>query len=703
MFDEITPIAYSTRYLSPSCRSTMAQSPSSLSKPVVVGIYGIPGAGKTTLLNQLRMALGEDHFMYFKGSEEIDKLVCGGITSFKRLDDKAHQVLRELAINCIRQNCLAYDKTGVVTDHLMFWDEGNKCGSAVYTQSDLDTYTHVIYLDVPPEEIVKRRLDDPGGDRSHVSIAHVRRWMEAEKQMLRDLCYRNNILFCSVSPDMIPKDVENLLHDFSKHDERHNLSNALSTLDSIPAIQSGTLKRMIVLDADGTLTSQDTGALFWKIFPPLLGYADGDWSKTPARVVFESPLGYSYNAFRQVTLLHEERLRDNQYDFVCREVASSITMDEEFVTLLYRIAEQNHVAAVVVTSGLALIWKYVLEMQRLLGKVAVIGGGRISDGFAVTLEVKEALVDHLKTQHRLVVWAFGDSPLDLKMLCKADKAFVVVKDEATRSHPMERALKQAIETGGLKAEQCLRPCFVTPRLNKEILPEVKLLDPTFVDSLLSDGTKLNVISAEKLNPEAVKILMTPMRNANVQGPRLREAHREVGRYLAYTFLPTPIGVKEVDNPHPQGHNTTGYQLRREDKILIVALMRGEEPMAFGVNDDACQRAMFVHAKQPSDLQDDLLKDTVAVILVDSVVNSGATIQSFLEHIRSIKKDAPVAVLTGVIQVECASGGRLTPALTKHRNVQFITLRISENKYKGTGGHGYWKSPLQHSPSAQISS
>ncbi|BAE56294.1 unnamed protein product [Aspergillus oryzae RIB40] len=106
------------------------------------------------------MALGEDHFMYFEGSDEIG--------------------------------------------HFMFWNEGKKSGPAVYTQSDLDTYTHILYLDVPPQEIVKRRLDDPGRDRSHVSINHVQRWVEAEKQMLRDLCYRNNILFCAVTSNVIP-------------------------------------------------------------------------------------------------------------------------------------------------------------------------------------------------------------------------------------------------------------------------------------------------------------------------------------------------------------------------------------------------------------------------------------------------------------------------------------------------------------------
>ncbi|KAB8199091.1 hypothetical protein BDV34DRAFT_233386 [Aspergillus parasiticus] len=52
---------------------------------------------------------------------------------------------------------------------------------------------------------------------------------------------------------------------------------------------------------------------------------------------------------------------------------------------------------------------------------------------AVTPEVMEALVGHLNKEHRLDVWAFGDSPLDLKMLSRADKAIVVVREEATRS------------------------------------------------------------------------------------------------------------------------------------------------------------------------------------------------------------------------------------------------------------------------------
>ena len=37
------------------------------SKPVVIGVYGVPGCGKTTLLAQLKEKLGEDSFAFYEG------------------------------------------------------------------------------------------------------------------------------------------------------------------------------------------------------------------------------------------------------------------------------------------------------------------------------------------------------------------------------------------------------------------------------------------------------------------------------------------------------------------------------------------------------------------------------------------------------------------------------------------------------------
>lgn len=71
----------------------------------------------------------------------------------------------------------------------------------------------------------------------------------------------------------------------------------------------------------------------------------------------------------------------------------------------------------------------MLEREGLSEKVKVIGGGRIADGFVVLAVVKGALVARLRKNHRIHVSAFGDSPLDLNMLSKVDRALVVVSKE----------------------------------------------------------------------------------------------------------------------------------------------------------------------------------------------------------------------------------------------------------------------------------
>ncbi len=78
--------------------------------------------------------------------------------------------------------------------------------------------------------------------------------------------------------------------------------------------------------------------------------------------------------------------------------------------------------------------------------------------------------------------------------------------------------------------------------------------------------------------------MTPMRDAGLNGPLLRAAHQRAGWYLATEFLPSLIEPGEYSIPHVQGHNTDGYRLQHETKTSIVALMRGGEPMAFGVSE-----------------------------------------------------------------------------------------------------------------------
>lgn len=372
------------------------------------------------------------------------------------------------------------------------------------------------------------------------------------------------------------------------------------------------------------------------------------------------------------------------FENTCQEVASEVSMFPEFVSLLREVAKQKHVRAVVVTAGIRRIWEKVLENEGL-SAVKVIGGGRIEDGFVVTAAVKAALIDRLRETHHMYVWAFGDSVLDLDMMKKADQAIVVVGEEHTRRDHMETALEDAISNHGLKARQALLPSNVSPRVDTTRLPVVKLDDPKFVNSILCARPRRSQKLFHATGKNTAKVLMTPTRDAAVSGLALREAHRRIGFYLATEFLADIIGVKECPITHVQGQPTTGHRLRDEKKTLIVALMRGGEPMAFGVN-DALPLAMFFHAKDPEDLKLRHLQGISTVVLVDSVVNSGKSVVEFVEHIRKQESDSAISivVVSGVVQAQSISEGDLAKLLADDEEFSVVALRISDNKFTGRG-------------------
>lgn len=114
-------------------------------------------------------------------------------------------------------------------------------------------------------------------------------------------------------------------------------------------------------------------------------------------------------------------------------------------------------------------------------------------------------------------------------------------------------------------------------------------------------------------------------------------------------------------------------------------MRGGEPMAQGVS-EAFPLAPFLHAKEARDLKPAHLKNMNAVILVDSVINSGKSVEAFVDRIRQLNALAPIVVVAGVVQEEATkSDSGAGKELAEAEGVSLVALRVSENKYTGTGG------------------
>jgi uracil phosphoribosyltransferase len=293
--------------------------------------------------------------------------------------------------------------------------------------------------------------------------------------------------------------------------------------------------------------------------------------------------------------------------------------------------------------------------------------------------------------------AMGDSSLDLKMLRKAKEGIVVVGEPSSGS--MKGAVEGALEERKFTAKQVLLPPTARPLLDSKRLPIVSLTGKEFIASLFAfkqpeDGTQSqsftgipSITVIDTTEEPAAKVLTAPTRNNNISGPALRETHRKIGHHLAIQEVTKVIGLETYKIPHVQGGTTPGHRLLHEEQTLIVALMRGGEPMAFGVN-DAFPSAMFLHADPPEDIKPEHLKGVITIILVDSVINDGNTIVKFVKAIRRQHATIRIVVVSGVTQrnavkEECLIAQKLTRE--EAIGLKIVTLRISDNKFKGVGG------------------
>ncbi|KAL5335765.1 uracil phosphoribosyltransferase [Aspergillus crustosus] len=641
----------------------------------IIGLYGISGSGKTFFLEYLKNQLGLENFLYFEGSAVIQSLTAGGLDVFCKLAECEKTQLRQRAIDDIKSKCARSGKTAIVTGHYMFWSEEELNGTRICTQADFNTYTHILYLNTSPKVTAQQRLKDSKKNRLAWSTEHLHRWQEVEIKELRQLCRQHNILFSTIYPNLRDK-ISDLILDFRRHDEDYNLSAAEQYLDAAVSVQYDSLETVLIMDGDRTLTAKDTGALFWgKLTQP--GVND-----SPLKELFGSPLGYSYAAFRQAMLLYEETANDIEFDAICEEVASQTALYPEFVTLLRLVESHRHICPIIVTCGLRRVWEKIIVNEGL-STVRIIAGGRYADQFVVTPSVKRAMVTRAKSFHHAYTWAFGDSPMDLSMMAVANEAVVVVGDEQSRSKTMDSELLAAIGNG-LHARQALLPRYCSVRLDTSTLPVVDLMGDEFIEEILQHRKSPSFLQlVHGTDSAAAKLLMTPMRDAAISGPSLRKAHSEAGAFLARTYLSELIGLEDLTIRHVQTHKTTGHRLLEERKTLIVALMRAGEPMALGVN-EIFPGAMFLHAFRPDDIKRHHLERNVTVILVDSVINNGSTMVSFIQSIRSHNIAIRIVAVAGVVQDQAVSGCSPLRALARSSELSIVALRVSRNKYTGTG-------------------
>ncbi len=179
----------------------------------------------------------------------------------------------------------------------------------------------------------------------------------------------------------------------------------------------------------------------------------------------------------------------------------------------------------------------------------------------------------------------------------------------------------------------------------------------------------------------VQLLATESRRTDTTPYALSRAHVALGRFLAGELVER-LELEPCDIQHPQGLRS-GWRVAAEPSLVLLPFMRAGLYAADGVR-EVLQNAPVLHvdpgrgvglaAGELAGL--DALGARV-VVIVDAVVNTGASLEPVLAQLRG--RVERVYVLALVAPVETAD--RLERSWP---DVEFLFARTSTNQYVGAG-------------------
>lgn len=174
-----------------------------------------------------------------------------------------------------------------------------------------------------------------------------------------------------------------------------------------------------------------------------------------------------------------------------------------------------------------------------------------------------------------------------------------------------------------------------------------------------------------------KLLNTQSRRADLTPGQLSKVHMKLGELISHKILQT-IDLEDIEIQHVQGIRK-GTGIASSEKILIIAQMRSGLFVAEGIKEIFDGRYKFEMMDDENDLQQIMTKydQEYNVIVADSVINTGITMQSILDILiqRQYKRIFIVALVMN------SNGSKL---LENYKNVELYVARISDNFYKGIG-------------------
>lgn len=190
---------------------------------------------------------------------------------------------------------------------------------------------------------------------------------------------------------------------------------------------------------------------------------------------------------------------------------------------------------------------------------------------------------------------------------------------------------------------------------------------------LQSKTKTMIKDISRTN-NYIKLLNNKSRSIDCVGFDLAAVHQKIGRIIGAACLDEqPLVLRDVINP--QGLNGKS-QVPDCNNITIIGLLRSGLYLSLGIRESLAGTPHIFHLSQKPDDIDPLIISGRVVIIADAVVNSGETIKKYM----SIMQSASMVYVTCLVMQQ----GFANVATDLFPDVNFITGRISENFYIGTG-------------------
>jgi len=182
--------------------------------------------------------------------------------------------------------------------------------------------------------------------------------------------------------------------------------------------------------------------------------------------------------------------------------------------------------------------------------------------------------------------------------------------------------------------------------------------------------------------KATQILATASRKIDITPYELSQVHLEIGKYMSFKIL-DEFDLEDYEINHPQG-TKIGKRISDEKNIVILTFMRAGVFYGEGLR-YIFQDAPFYYISPKRDfgiLESELEKlpdfTNKIIILVDSVINTGATMFKVINQLKSYN---PKKII-----VTCTVMPDTTVDIIERdfKDIIFYITRISSNKYVGKG-------------------